>query len=130
MRTRILVAAVLAGCLAMGCFHHDHRRHDGPHPGGHAEGPGRGYGPPPHAPAHGYRHPHGSRQLEYDARRGVYVVVGIPNLFWHAGHYHRRVGDRWQHSAESGGPWHDSSWDEVPPGLRGKGKGRGRGRGR
>jgi hypothetical protein len=120
-RTALPLILILASSLAVGCVH---RSYDGD------GGPGRGYGPPPHAPAHGYRAKYQGRDLEFDSNTGVYVVVGLPDLFWCDGWYHRRLGDRWQRSDDWNGPWYDSTWDDVPPGLRGgKGKGMDKGQG-
>ena len=126
-RTAFPLILILASSLAMGCVH---RRYDGD------DGPGRGYGPPPHAPAHGYRHKYQDHDLEFDSHLGLYVVLGFPNLFWGDGWYHRRSGDRWQRSERWDGPWYDSRWDDIPPRLRGgdgkggKDKGPGKGKGK
>ena len=135
MRARIVLPWILAASVSLGCAHRD-RHYDGgaPPPQGHTAGHARGHGPPPHAPAHGYRHKHGGRYLEYDSGHDVYLVIGLPDLFWYDGWYHRRIGDRWQRSDHEAGPWYDSAWDDIPPGLRGdrgkSGKGHGKGQGK
>ena len=52
----------------------------------------KGNGPPPHAPAHGYRHKHQHGvELVYSSELGVYVVVGFPNHYFSEGHYFRLI---------------------------------------
>lgn len=87
---------------------------------------GAGYGPPPHAPAHGYRdkHRHGQR-LVFDAALGVYVVAGLPYHYFHDGHYYRFHGGIWEASVHPKGPWRHISKKRLPPGLRKKGPGGG-----
>ncbi len=94
---------------------------------------GPGYGPPPHAPAHGYRskHRHGAN-LVYDAALGVYVVAGLRYHYFHDGHFYRFHGGIWQVGVHPKGPWRHVSVKRLPPGLRKKGPGGGpphRGRG-
>ena len=87
-------------------------------------------GPPPHAPAHGYRlkHAHDNVELVYDSDVDVYVVVGYENCYFSAGQYFRFVASTWEWSVGVEGPWkvvvHES---DVPPGLchrHGKGHGK------
>lgn len=90
------------------------------------------YGPPPHAPAHGYRHKHHGVELAYDSGRGLYVVVGFPNHFYYGGHFYRYQSTRWEVSTHIAGSWKPVSGQFVPPGLRAKKKAKehpGRGRG-
>ena len=83
-----------------------------------------GSGPPPHAPAHGYRRKHRSGAAEidlvFDSGMGVYVVVGVPNHYYWDGHYLRIDDGRWYASAELKGHWKLRSSDSLPPGLRKK----------
>ncbi len=82
-------------------------------------GPGRGHGPPPHAPAHGYRHKHASGVvLEYDSSLGAYVVIGRPGHYYQNGRYYRWTGSTWQTSTRLGGGWRSISPSTLPPGLR------------
>jgi len=95
-------------------------------------------GPPPHAPAHGYRrkHPQDDVALVFDSGLGVYVVVDTPDCWWtDAGFYRWREGV-WYQGPHVSGPWKQVVLDSVPPGLRayagqspGTGNGRGRGNG-
>jgi hypothetical protein len=92
----ILATSVLAlaGCVAV----HHHDRH-----------PKAKVGPPPHAPAHGYRHRHHGPDLVFDSRLGVYVAVGHPHVYFHGGHYYRRVSSGWQRCAD----WRKRRWQPV-----------------
>lgn len=84
-------------------------------------GPLRGHGPPPHAPAHGYRHMHPSGvELRFDAGLGVWVAVGHRDLFWYDDHFVRIRRDLWEVSVSLEGPWHLYSASSLPPGLRKK----------
>jgi hypothetical protein len=66
-------------------------------------------GPPPLAPAHGYRHQHGAVDLRWDAHLGVYVVIGHPHHFFHDGRYYRRAGEHWERC----GGWKKANWRRV-----------------
>jgi hypothetical protein len=83
--------------------------------------PQRG-GPPPHAPAHGYRRKQrsGARELElvFDSGLGVYVVVGFPGVYFHLDHYFRLAGSTWQVSLRPDAGWDAAAQSQVPPGLR------------
>lgn len=85
-----------------------------------------GYGPPPHAPAHGYRykHRHGVH-LVYDAGLAVYVVAGLPYHYYHGGHFYRFHAGIWELSGHPKGPWRRTSARSLPPGLSKKGPGGG-----
>ena len=86
----------------------------------------RGHGPPPHAPAHGYRHKQHGVELVYDSGRGVYVVVELPNHFYFKGHYYRHRETQWEVGVHIDGSWELVSEKSLPPGLRGKEKGKGK----
>jgi hypothetical protein len=113
---RAAVAMLLAGLVVFaGCVH------------AHETKEAR-RGPPPHAPAHGYRHQKGPVDLRWDAHLGVYVVIGHPHHFFHDGRYFRRAGNHWERC----GSWKKAAWKridgaEVPGALakhyRGKGHG-------
>jgi hypothetical protein len=119
-----LAATFAAGLLVLaGCVHVEHNeKHEARR------------GPPPHAPAHGYRHHQKAVDLRFDVQLGVYVVIGHPNHFYSDGHYFRRVGPRWERC----GSWKKGNWkvvevDVVPVQLarhyRGKGQKHGKGHG-
>ena len=84
----------------------------------------RGYGPPPHAPAHGHRHKQHGLELVYDSGRGVYVVVELPNHYFFEGRYYRILGNQWQAAIHVDGPWQSVSEESLPPGLRAGQKGK------
>ena len=76
--------------------------------------------PPPHAPAHGYRHhhPEDGMELRFDAELGVYVVVDLPLHYYLDGQYLRWDQDRWFGSTHLDGPWEIHPLTRLPPGLR------------
>ncbi len=88
------------------------------HPAKPKESHARAKGPPPWAPAHGYRHKHGDVNLVFDSGLGVYVVFELPNRYFLRGRYYRRVDAGWQLSANLSGPWVVIASDRLPPGLR------------
>ena len=83
--------------------------------------PERG-GPPPHAPAHGYRRKHqvASQDVDlvFDSGLGVYVAVGFPGVYFQADHYFRYVDASWQISLRPDSGWTVASKERVPPGLQ------------
>lgn len=83
----------------------------------------RGHGPPPHAPAHGYRRKtrHGV-EIVYDSGLGVYVVVELPGHYYHDDKYYRKHGGRWEISIDIDGPWTVIAEAKLPVGLRADGK--------
>ncbi len=100
----------------------------------HSDGPG--YGPPPHAPAHGYRAKYHDHDLVFDSGLGVYVVTGWPEHYYLDGIYYRHSHDGWYHSKYLDRDWgHYDDDARVPPGLakkygHGPGSGRGHGKGK
>ena len=102
---------VLVSCDTVGVHRH-------PHPGRRI-----GHGPPAHAPAHGCRakQVHG-HDLIFDSSRGVYVVVGISNCYYHDGYFYRLRGDVWEISLRVDGGWGPARHVALPPGLRVKTK--------
>ncbi len=92
----------------------------------------RGYerkpGPPPHAPAHGYRHKYQEVELVYDSQRGIYVVIDFPNHYYFKGHYYRLGEIQWEIGVNLEGPWEYISYEELPKGLRIEKKGKGKGK--
>jgi hypothetical protein len=80
-------------------------------------GPGGG-GPPPWAPAHGYRRKHpGGATLVYDTGLGVYVVAGMPGYYYIDDRFYRAVNGAWQVAVAIDGPWQPAEAGGVPPGL-------------
>ena len=74
-------------------------------------------GPPPHAPAHGYRHKHGNVILVYQSHLGVYAVDGYKKYYFHEGDFYRSRKGEWQVSIYLDGPWRKASELELPKGL-------------
>jgi hypothetical protein len=81
----------------------------------------RGYGPPPHAPAHGYRYMHDGAVLVYDAGLGLYVVRGFPGVYFYNNRYYRWHKKHWTISHRYDGPWKLVHRKYVPPSLRDRG---------
>ena len=77
-------------------------------------------GPPPHAPAHGYRHKHhGNHDLVYDSGIGAYIVVNIPETYFGNNLYIRLSTDgRWLVAATLEGGWRVAVGSEVPYKLK------------
>ena len=123
----ILVALAMTG---IGCAHVHHIQTPSTHARVHKAGP------PPHAPAHGYRHKHNDNvELVFDNNLGVYVVVGYPDHYHDGKRYYRWARGQWQMSARLDGVWLTVSTREVPTSLHGtthknkpkRGRGRGQG---
>lgn len=127
MKKLLLLTVFLAPLLVSGCVHHHYNE----------PGYSRG-GPPPHAPAHGYRHKHYNHDLVFDSGLGVYVVLGRPDYYFWDNRYFRYYDGYWQHAADLDGRWYrDDGY--VPrklyqskgggPGKGGQGKGPGKDKG-
>lgn len=127
---RPLLAVLFGGCtllllVSCGPVHSVTIGRGGPpHPEVHH---GSGHGPPPHAPAHGYRRKHehayrggGEVELVFDSGLGVYMVVGMPDFYFWNGSYLRIQGGVWSSCAHLDGPWKPYSERSVPAGLRAK----------
>ena len=80
----------------------------------------REQGPPPHAPAHGYRHKHHGRDLVFDAELGVYVVVGLRDVWFLDDSYFRISGDHWEVSVGTPDRWRVMAVSAVPVKLKAK----------
>ena len=91
----------------------------------------KGKGPPAHAPAHGYRrkYVHGM-ELVFDSGRGVYVVVGLSDHYYHDGYFYRLRGSLWEMSLKHDGGWKVVSQNSLPMGLQVKAKTNGKGKGK
>ena len=78
-------------------------------------------GPPPHAPAHGYRHRNGGgEELVYKSDIGVYVVVGYPDYYYYKDKFYRLNEGSWEVSLNIRSDWAPVSRKKLPPGLRNK----------
>jgi len=125
------VAAILlfTGCQSDGGFHvsagttppppphheHAHKQHK--------------HGPPPHAPAHGYRAKHQGCDLRYDRTVGCYAVVGYNDYYYNDGVFFRFGSDGWQMSAQVGNGWSSVEAVRVPQPLVVKYQGKDHGKG-
>lgn len=91
----------------------------------------KGKGPPAHAPAHGYRRKHvAGVELVFDSGRGVYVVVGLSDHYYHDGYFYRLHGGIWEMSLKPDSNWKVVSEKSLPLGLQVKAKTNGNGRGK
>ncbi len=56
-----------------------------------------GQGPPPHAPAHGYRHKHSHGvALEYNGKIGVYTVIDFEDHYYQDDNFFRVMEGTWK----------------------------------
>jgi hypothetical protein len=62
-------------------------------------------GPPPHAPAHGYRHKHRGVVLVYEASLDVYRVQRHSGVYFYGSYFYRSHDGGWQVSIGVEGPW-------------------------
>lgn len=111
----VLCIVFLAGCNTLGAGI------QGPGPGpGPADSRYHKKGPPPHAPAHGYRHKHrDGNTLVYEKQIGAYVVVNIPDTYFGNDLYIRlSTTGEWMVSATLDGGWRVAVGSEVPYKLR------------
>ena len=76
---------------------------------------GPGYGPPPHAPAHGYRQKYHGYDLQFDSDLGAYIVLGMTGVYFIDGTYYRPANTGWYYSSRPDGDWH-SYRKKSPPG--------------
>ncbi|UCC97928.1 MAG: hypothetical protein JSW66_19030 [Phycisphaerales bacterium] len=84
-----------------------------------------GKGPPPHARAIGHRRKRVcGMELVFDSGRGIYVVVGLTDHYYHDGYFYRLHGGIWQMSLKPGKGWTSVSMASLPPGLQAKGNGK------
>jgi len=121
--TGIALAAIAASALAaQGCIVDHHHRHWGAtsEPAMAKRG-----GPPPHAPAHGYRHKHRDASgtqvtLRFDTDLGVYVVLGQRDHYWSHSRYFRWSGVHWEVSTQLARGWSVVVNEGVPPHLAAK----------
>jgi hypothetical protein len=82
--------------------------------------------PPDHAPAHGYRAKHGEKtqraperprdgvEIVFDSERGIHVAIGLPGVFFEAGHYYRERDGRWETSANGRDGWRVTAAAKIP----------------
>jgi len=116
----LMVAIILTGCQTLGGVTVGS-------PGYNSSPPKyKKHGPPPHAPAHGYRHKyHDGHELQYDSGIDAYVVVKVPDTYFSNDLYIRMSTDgTWIVSATLKGGWRVAGWSEVPSKLRYQHKGK------
>jgi hypothetical protein len=87
-----------------------------------------GYGPPPHAPAHGYRAKYHNHDLVYDSHLGVYLVIGLHDHYYRDGYYYRYAHDGWYSSRYVDKDWGSYEERKLPPGLAKKYSGKRKGK--
>lgn len=95
-------------------------------------------GPPPHAPAHGYRQKHRGHTLEFNSDLGVYVVVGLVAHYFIDGIFYKKTEHGWFSSHDIDKGWNKYTKDILPGNLhkkygheKGHGKGKeGKGKGK
>ena len=75
-------------------------------------------GPPPHAPAHGYRLHRQGVELLYDSSFGIYTVHRHPNHYYYDDHFYRCRESVWEVSVDIKGPWAKTTLDRLPSGLK------------
>ena len=114
---RLLAIVLLAGAFALltACAHFDHTYRANRHH--KAGGAHAGHGPPPHAPAHGYRHKlhhHGGLQIAFDSGLGVYAVVNHPDLFFWEDQFYRLSDRAWHVSAYLDHGWVSIGTSRLP----------------
>ena len=103
----LVTALVTAACTSV----HLHRDVD-PHPV-------VVMGPPPHAPAHGYRTTNlDGSVIVFDASLGCYQVVGWTDVYFYDSHYYRVHDGRWERSMRIDRGWGPPGHAKVPPGLQ------------
>ncbi len=87
--------------------------------------PGRGHGPPTHAPAHGHRHKYVEGvKLIFDAGLGLYVVVGCTDYYYCDGYFYRFHAGLWEMSLYPDRHWGPLGHKSLPPGLHARGRGK------
>lgn len=119
MRRRVqllLIAILLAAVLAvLGCSRTVVVK---PGPTPPPPPPSKQVGPPPHAPAHGYRHKHPDGVvLVFESELGLYIVSGHKDLYFHNDRYYRLRNGEWCASVHVNGPWDVVAVKKLPPGL-------------
>jgi hypothetical protein len=127
MRSLALVLSIVAlsACVAVGS---DRAPASSPGPAA-----SKRHGPPPHAPAHGYRAktPQGVN-IVFDTQLGVYVVVDLPDRYWLDDRFFRKASSGWTVSTSLDGPWKACATVDLPKGLQGgpgkSGKAKGNGK--
>lgn len=74
-------------------------------------------GPPPYAPAHGYRHHYHNHDMIYDSGIRAYIIVGMPDYYYDNGFYFRYSNIGWQISGSLNDGWKVTDERRVPKTL-------------
>ena len=91
----------------------------------------RGHGPPPHAPAHGYRaKTQDGLELVYRSDYGVYEVVDRANYYYQDGVIYHQDNIGWIIGRSVDGPWTSVTEAQIPPGLQSDNQGKNHGQGK
>lgn len=115
------VALVIQGCSTRGVTT-GQKNQKGPPP--HA--PAYGYrhkqkGPPPHAPAHGYRRKNQDGfAIQFDPHIGVYILLNYPMHYYWNGIYYRKNKNRWESTKDINKKWKRVEKQKMPKGLQRK----------
>lgn len=75
------------------------------------------YGPPPYAPAHGYRATYHTHNMVYDSHLGVYVLLGLPDHYYYDHVYYRYNRDNWYYRHNDKDKWRKYDKRKLPAGL-------------
>jgi hypothetical protein len=77
----------------------------------------RGYGPPPYAPAHGYRTKIHGHNMLYDAHLGVYVLLDLHDHYYHNLVYYKYNKKNWYYRQHDKDKWRKYDKRKLPEGL-------------
>ncbi len=99
----VSVAFLISGCTSTGVY----------------VGQSGAKGPPPHAPAHGYRRKnrHG-RHMTFDSNLGVYIMMDYPMHYYWDGRYYRKGKHQWESSKDINKKWKNIKKQKLPKGLQ------------
>lgn len=78
-------------------------------------------GPPPHAPAHGYRRKNrDGLTITYDSNVGVYILLNYPMHYYWDGKYYRKNKNKWESTKDIKKKWKKIKKQKLPEGLKSK----------
>ena len=78
-------------------------------------------GPPPHAPAHGYRRKNRDElTITYDSNVGVYFLLNYPMHYYWDGKYYRKNKNKWESTKDINKKWKKIKKQKLPKGLKSK----------
>ena len=83
---------------------------------GYADGP-YSYGPPPYAPAPGYRTSYPAHNMRYDGQLGVYVLLDLPDHYYFNNVYYKYSRNNWFYRYQDRDKWRSFDGRKLPPGL-------------